>query len=187
MTRNFGIFGGSFSPPHIGHLLSATYAVAMYNLERLHIVPAYRHPWKTETAPFHDRVQMLLRLLPEADSLVVEDTVESLIDAANPGQPIHTIDVVRRLKKRHPEDRWFLVVGYDEIADLPKWDRYDELMQEVTLAPCPMLTDHHSSRIRKLLRDQAAGRIVLGIDALGLTPPVQEYIEQRDLYQKEET
>lgn len=130
MTARFGILGGTFDPPHVGHLLLALDALDRLGLDRLILVPAARQPLKqgaTMTDPAH-RVAMV-RLLVEADPRLVVDTSE-----VDRGGLSYTVDTVRSLHAAHPDATLILLMGADTAATLPKWREPEALALLVELA-----------------------------------------------------
>jgi nicotinate-nucleotide adenylyltransferase len=125
-----GIFGGTFDPVHIGHLVAATEVRAALDLDRVLLVVA-NEPWqKVGTRP----------LTPAPDRLaVVEASVADRDDLeASPieierGGPSYTVDTVNELRRRLPGAELYLVVGDDVAAELGSWHRTEDLPDLVTL------------------------------------------------------
>jgi nicotinate-nucleotide adenylyltransferase len=115
-----GILGGTFDPPHVGHLLAATDAFEALALDRIVFIPASEQPLKAGAvvAPAHDRLAMV-RLAIERDPRFAVDAVE-----IERGGLSYSIDTLRTLHERWREDRelaLFLLLGEDVVATLPKW------------------------------------------------------------------
>ena len=124
------LFGGSFHPPHVGHLLAASYVRAVAPVDELWFMPADRHAFGKPLAAFDDRVALceaLATLVPCSRVTRIEQEV---------GAGGRTLPVVEALVRRHPEHSFRLVVGSDILDDGPKWYRFDEL---VRLAPLIVL------------------------------------------------
>ncbi|MFM2154066.1 MAG: hypothetical protein RL199_2501 [Pseudomonadota bacterium] len=124
------LFGGSFHPPHVGHLLAAVYVRAVAPVDEVWLMPADRHAFGKELAPFDDRVALceaMATLVPGGRVSRVEQEV---------GAGGRTLPVVEALVRRHPEHTFRLVVGTDVVSDLPKWYRADRL---IALAPLIVL------------------------------------------------
>lgn len=133
-----GIFGGTFDPPHVGHLLAASDACDALALDRVHFVPAARQPLKAgvESAPPEHRLAMV-RALAGSDPRFEVDEVE-----IERGGLSYTVDTLRELRHRWRDDRTlalFLLLGADAAATLPKWRERDEL---AALAEIVVLTRH---------------------------------------------
>jgi nicotinate-nucleotide adenylyltransferase len=111
------VFGGSFDPVHLGHLIVAAEAHRALGLARVHLVPVGRHPWKgrPEAAPAPDRLAML-RLAVAGDPRFVVDEREVRRDG-----PSYTVDTVRAFRAECPGDRLCLLVGADAARDFGAW------------------------------------------------------------------
>ncbi len=124
------LFGGSFHPPHVGHLLAASYVRAVAPVDELWFMPADRHAFGKPLADFEDRAALC-----EARASLVPDSRVTRIEQET-GAGGRTLPVVEALVRRHPEHVFRLVVGSDILADGPKWYRFDQLVQ---LAPLIVL------------------------------------------------
>lgn len=147
MSERLGILGGTFDPPHIGHLALAFDALEQLPLDRVLLIPAARQPLKANaamSAPAH-RLAMT-RLLAELDPRLVADPVE--VDRAGLS---FTIDTVRALRIAHPNAQFTLVMGEDTAATLPQWREPEALAQLVNVAIA--------------VRGEAAGAAPAGFDA----------------------
>jgi nicotinate-nucleotide adenylyltransferase len=115
--ERLGILGGTFDPPHIGHLLLALDALDQLALDRVVLIPAARQPLKagTDLTPAAERLAMT-RLLAAADSRLAVDPVE--VERAGLS---FTIDTVRGYRASHPDAELFLLMGQDTAATLPQW------------------------------------------------------------------
>jgi nicotinate-nucleotide adenylyltransferase len=121
------LFGGSFDPPHRGHVALARLAIARVHLDRLLVAPVGVQPLKHEAAvtSFDERIAMT-RLAFAGDSRIeVSD-----LDAPLPGhRPNYTIDTVHRLKQTLTlEDELFCLLGADSWLTIGKWYRASELL-----------------------------------------------------------
>ena len=125
------IFGGSFNPPHIGHVLAVAYVLTCTDVDRALVVPTFRHPFSKSLAPFEDRLEMCR--LAFADVARVE---VSPIEAELGGESL-TVRTLERLAEHHPEWSMRLVVGSDVVAELNRWtspDRVRALAPPLVLA-----------------------------------------------------
>lgn len=117
VARRIGIFGGSFDPIHLGHLIAAEKAREQLELDQVRFVPAARQPFKVEghEADARHRVEMV-RLAIEGNPHFALDLRE-----IERGGVSYTVDTLRELKAEHPSDRLFLILGADAARDLGKW------------------------------------------------------------------
>lgn len=112
-----GLFGGTFDPPHFGHLIAASDAFEALSLDRLVFVPAAQQPLKvgSESAPAADRLAMV-RLLVNDDPRFAVDAIE--IERAGLS---FTVDTVEEMARREGADGLFLIMGADAAAAIAKW------------------------------------------------------------------
>ncbi len=123
-----GIFGGSFDPPHVGHLLVAQDAREALQLDTLLVVPASTQPLKPDgTTRAADRLAMVERCFGAIHGIEIE-TVE--IDR---GGLSFAVDTVEALRRRWPAAELFLLIGDDVAATLPRWREPERLLAMVQL------------------------------------------------------
>jgi nicotinate-nucleotide adenylyltransferase len=112
-----GVFGGTFDPPHLGHLVAAADAAQALGLGRVLWVPAAVHPLKLASvqAPASARLEMA-RAAVEGDPRFEVDPLE--LERAGPS---YTVDTLRELQGRYPEAELYFLTGADNLRDLPRW------------------------------------------------------------------
>jgi nicotinate-nucleotide adenylyltransferase len=112
-----GVFGGSFDPVHIGHLIAAECCREQAGLDRVIFMPASVPPHKQarRLTAAEDRVQMLRLAVGGHDAFQVS-TLEIDRDGVS-----FTVDTLTQLRQTHPADELFLLLGPDAIADFPTW------------------------------------------------------------------
>jgi nicotinate-nucleotide adenylyltransferase len=125
-----GIFGGTFDPPHVGHLLAASDAIEHLALDRLVFVPAATQPLKTSraTAPAADRLAMV-RLTAGDDPRLETDSVELDRDGLS-----YTVDTLREFARRAPSAERFFLVGADVLSTFADWRDPHLVLDLATLA-----------------------------------------------------
>jgi nicotinate-nucleotide adenylyltransferase len=132
--RRVGILGGTFDPPHVGHLWLATLAADALELDAVLFMPAARPPHKRDrpVTAAADRVEMT-RLAIAGDPLLALCTIET----ERPG-PSYTIDSVTELQRlQGAETRLFLVMAADSLAEIDTWREPDRLLALVEWAVGP--------------------------------------------------
>ena len=130
-----GIYGGSFDPVHLGHLLVAQAAVEELGLDRIFFVPAAQSPFKPENKPAPDAVRLqLLRLALAGKSNCEVDDQE-----IRRGGVSYTVDTLRDFAKKFPTAELFYLIGADNVAKLPAWREFSELaaLAEYVVVPRP--------------------------------------------------
>ena len=124
-----GLFGGSFDPIHVGHLVMAESAVDSLGLDRLYFIPNARSPLKTgpPRASGRDRLAMIRAAIRGNPRFEVLD-----LELRRP-PPSYTIDTVAALPRRGSDKLYFLI-GTDALSEFDRWHRARELARRVTLA-----------------------------------------------------
>ena len=175
MTR-YAVYGGSFDPIHTGHLSVVERAVAQ-GYEVL-VVPAYRHAFGKQSAPFEHRVQMCTLALAaspfqmQARVCTIERTLAQETDA-----PIYTYDVLCALRMRlHMAP--CLLTGPDIAAEWTRWYQHEAIDREFGRISFAMTRRVRSSMIRQQLRTGAA----LADLHAELPEAVRMYIKAEALY-----
>lgn len=190
--RQVALLGGSFDPVHLGHTAMAQAALKQLPIDELWWVPV-GHPWQKsrELTPAEHRVAMLHRAIgSDARQRVECCEIER-------GGASYTIDTLRALSARHPDTAWYLLVGWDQLVNLPSWAEWREVASRARLvaAPRPGGSHHLPAEVQALnpevlhmvpwnvsstaiRADVAQGRSVLD----RVTAPVARYIAEHGLY-----
>jgi nicotinate-nucleotide adenylyltransferase len=199
-----GIFGGTFDPPHLGHLTLACTARSQLELDRLLwiLTPDPPHKLDRRFTPAEHRLAMLRITLRDHPEFTL-----SLLEFQRPG-PHYTVDTVRLLAEQNPASELIYLMGGDELRDLPRWHAPDELLaglQAIGVLRRPgdsldlsQLAARFPSLTGKLHYVDAPAIPVSSSDiraraACGLTieqfllPGVFEYILQNQLYPRRDT
>lgn len=127
--ERLGLLGGTFDPPHVGHLAAAVEVRWALGLDRVLLVVA-NDPWQKSgertVTPAADRLA-LTRALAEGVPGVEASDLEIVR-----GGPSYTIDTVEHLRREDPAAELFVVVGRDAAAGLPTWERAEDLRRGTT-------------------------------------------------------
>ncbi|MDP3274323.1 MAG: nicotinate (nicotinamide) nucleotide adenylyltransferase [Deltaproteobacteria bacterium] len=182
MTR-VAVFGGSFNPPHVSHVLAACYVLATQPVDRVLVVPAFSHPFGKNLLPFEHRVAMCELAFADLARVQVSTLEQSL------GQDSRTLFMLQALQKAHPHDTLRLIVGSDILLEAHKWFAWDQVIALAPLivlgreghpapgAPAPVLPELASRDLR--------ARLARGEDVADLLPrAVREYISTHGLYRE---
>ena len=124
MNERIGIFGGTFDPPHLGHLILASEARIQLNLTRLLwvLTPTPPHKLHQPISPLEDRLAMLKLALADEPSFELSTT-----EMERPG-PHYTLDTLQLLVDKNPGADLILLLGGDSLHDLPTWHRPADLV-----------------------------------------------------------
>lgn len=128
--RRIGVFGGTFDPPHIGHLVTAVNVRYQLALDVVLLVVA-NDPWQKSSdrriTPAADRLAMV-----EAAVAGVDGLEASAVDVVR-GGPSYTVDTLHDLAAAHPGAELHLILGSDAAAGLPTWERAPEVRDAATI------------------------------------------------------
>lgn len=117
MSRRIGILGGSFDPPHLGHLAVAEVAQRQLGLDRVHVIPAAQAPLRDATprASAAERILMLRLAFDHLAWAVVDDR------EIRRGGTSYSVDTARELAAENPGDVLYWIIGADQLARLHAW------------------------------------------------------------------
>lgn len=184
MAHRVAIYGGSFNPPHVGHVLNAVWALSIGAVDEVLVVPCFVHPFAKELAPFADRFAMCaaaMRVVPNATVSRVEEEL---------GGESRTLRTLEHLAGLHPDWSMRLLIGADILADTPKWHGFDRVVAIAPLlvvgragvhadVPPPELPEVSSTGVRDAIARGAFSEIERVVPAA-----VRHYVEARGLYQR---
>lgn len=140
--KKIGILGGTFNPIHIGHLVIAEQALAQLQLDKVYFMPDFIPPHidaKTAIAA-KDRVNMI--------SLAIENNAQFGIEMneIKRGGKSYSYDTMINLKKAHPMNEYYFIIGGDMVSYLPKWYRIKDLLSLVTFVGVNRQGNSHMSK-----------------------------------------
>ncbi|MCB9321751.1 MAG: nicotinate-nucleotide adenylyltransferase [Lewinellaceae bacterium] len=186
-----GLFFGSFNPVHTGHMIIAHYMAEYTDLEQVWIIVSPQNPFKKKDTLANDYDRLHLVHLAIGDHLHLR---ASNIEFNLP-KPSYTIDTLTYLHEKYPEHEFCLIMGGDNLASLPKWKNYEQILNHhdiyvysrpnidpgplvshprVTMAEAPLL-DISASFIRHCIR---AGKSVQYM----VPDAVYAYLKDTNLY-----
>lgn len=189
--RRIGIFGGTFDPPHIGHLVAAVDAQQALALDVVLLVVA-GEPWQKagtrEISAAEDRLAMVRAAVADTPGLEV-----SAIEMERPG-PSYTADTLVALLAAEPDAELFLILGNDAAAGFESWERHEEVASLAALvvvdrpgSPTPVDGVRRWTRVETLELEisstEIRERVASGRSIRYLVPPAAAAVlRERDLY-----
>ncbi len=130
MPLRIGLFGGTFDPPHVGHLVTAVNVRYALSLDLVVLMVA-NVPWQKEgtrpITPAQDRLAMVRAAVADVDGLVAGDT------EIRHGGPSYTADTLTALSREYPDSHLFTIVGDDAAAGIRTWQRHEEVAARSSL------------------------------------------------------
>ncbi len=196
-----GIYGGTFDPPHLGHMEAARAAVVALGLNKLIFIPAKHPPHKNLSAQSAAPEQRLEMTRLMADGLCLPGiTAVSDLELNRPGKS-YTVDTLRVLKEQFPQDELWLLVGTDMFLSLQSWYQAEEIMKlagvaafarnetdssEMLNAQSEYLNETYGAEVRIValpeIREVSSTQVRADKSADGLWPSVWGYILREGLY-----
>lgn len=181
-----GIFGGSFSPPHMGHVLAAHYALLRWDLNKVLVVPSFKHPFGKYLPDFDKRLEMCQLAFGHLGPYVEVSDVERLMGGVS-----YTVDTVRELTRLFPKEQFRLLVGGDILPDTAKWREFDALLAMAPMLVIPRISDgeiqggaHTEAALPEVDSTMIRRHIAEGGTPHGALPAqVIAYIIEHELYQ----
>jgi len=180
-----GLFGGSFDPPHSGHLKIANTLIAKKYCDVIWFVPCAQHPYQKDISSASHRFAML-------------KTFKNFSICAyelNKNSTSYSVETLEYFQKLFPNDTFIWIIGSDQLADFKKWYRYEDILKNFQVLVYPrtgfpfdnmlpgiMKLEHvenidiSSSQIKNLLQEKKS------IES-HTTPEIIKYIKNNELYQ----
>src|SRR5512138_3750543 len=201
--ERLGLFGGTFDPPHVGHLILASEARAQLKLNRVlwTVTPEPPHKQDQVITPLEHRLAMVKLAIEDNPFFELSD-----IELNRPG-PHYTVDTIKILSEQNPNAEIVPVIGGDSLQDLPTWHHPKELVyaahwvgvmrrpgEEVNLEKLERELPGIKSKVHyvdapllEIASREIRNRVATGKPFRYYLPnPVYEYIEQHHLYQQSE-
>ena len=122
-----GLLGGSFNPPHSGHLYISLEAKKRLELNQIWWLPTKQNPLKKEkNCDFDERVKLCKKLIDKNPKILVKNYEKNL-------NTVYTIDLLKLVIKKHPGCKFFLVMGADSIINFHLWKNWQEIIKLIPL------------------------------------------------------
>ncbi|WP_225365947.1 nicotinate-nucleotide adenylyltransferase [Levilactobacillus bambusae] len=186
--HRIGILGGTFNPPHMGHLIMADQVCTQLDLEQVLFMPDALPPHIDQklTIQPEDRVNMVKSAIADNPKFGLE------LEEVNRGGKSYTFETMKILTERHPENQYYFIIGGDMVDYLPKWYRIEDLVHLVQFvgvgregfrceSPYPVMwvdapeVNVSSTQIRQLVSQRRSIRYLVPM-------MVERYIKEHQLY-----
>ncbi len=199
--KQVALFFGTFNPIHVGHLAIANHIALLDEVDEVWMVVSPQNPLKKKTAMLADyhRLAIVREAVADNDKLRVSDIEFNL------SKPSYTIDTLAYLTEKHPDHKFSLIMGEDNLRTFSNWKNYKVILSEYEVWVYPRIKTEYdkehkgnldlythpsihflddvpmmnisASFIRKQIREGKS-------PAYLLTPPVLKYIEEMHFYKK---
>ncbi|QFT89930.1 Nicotinate-nucleotide adenylyltransferase [Bacillus sp. THAF10] len=186
--KKIGIIGGTFDPPHMGHLIIATNVREKLALDEIWFMPNHIPPHKQMDSITSSETRVkLLEAATHSNPFFKVETIELMREG-----PSYTYDTMVLLKEKHRDKQFYFIIGADMVEFLPKWYKIDQLLDIVSFVGVkrPGYTFQTSYRILEVEAPQLdisstliRSRIKDGWTSQYFVPDgVREIIEEKQLY-----
>ena len=128
--QRIGIYGGTFNPPHLGHLRLAQYALKVLELDKLLMIPDRIAPHKKmpDNTPLPEQRLQMLKLLVQSEPKMEASAAE--LDREGPS---YTYETVAQVRAMYPDAQLYLLMGSDMLESFHNWKEREEIQKQVTL------------------------------------------------------
>lgn len=152
MNKRVGIFGGSFNPPHNGHVEICRYLLQKNDVDEIWAVPCFSHPFGKDLASFEDRMNMCRFAFGEFKGKVKVLDVEERLGGVS-----FSVDTVKYVQSQNPDIKFSFIVGSDTLGDIDSWKGAKELKAIVPLIKVPRginspIPDISASNVRDCIK-----------------------------------
>jgi len=174
------LFGGSFDPPHVGHVLAASWVLATTDVHALWLLPTYDHPFDKDLTAFEHRRRMCELAFAPLRGVTVND-VESRMKGES-----YTVLTLERLSSEHPGVAWKLMIGTDLVEQIPRWHqghRIEELAELLVVGRGGHEPSESEIAMPAVSSTDVRQRLRAGLGVASRVPrSVLAYIEEHGLY-----
>jgi nicotinate-nucleotide adenylyltransferase len=187
-SKTVGLLGGSFDPPHMGHVLLSAVGIAGLGLDEVWLLPCRCHPFGKPLTPFEHRARMCALAVATLGRRVRVELIEASLGAED--EPSFTADTVAALCERHPEVAFRLLIGSDLVQELESWRDHERLVAMAKPLVVPRMGYRQTSpgaegpeTLPALSSSGVRERAASGKSLEGWVPwAVEEYIVSQGLY-----
>jgi nicotinate-nucleotide adenylyltransferase len=182
VSPSIAVFGGSFDPPHLGHVFLALYARSVGDVARVIVAPTFQHAFGKTLSDFDQRLALCELAFAPIDGVEVSPIEREL------GGVSRTLRLVETLAARHPDHTLRLLIGADILLEAPRWQHFDRIV-----ARAPLLvagrggyarpSDAAAVELPEVSSSEVRSGLARGADVSGLVPArVLAHIAAHGLY-----
>ena len=142
MSKNIGLYFGTFNPIHIGHLAIANHMVEFSNLDEIWMVVTPHNPFKKKSTLLADNHRLqLVKIATEDYSKLKASNIEFKLP-----QPNYTVNTLAHISEKYPEYQFNIIMGQDNLASFHKWKNYEVLLENYHIYLYPRI---HKDTVEK--------------------------------------
>ncbi len=172
------LFGGSFDPPHFGHVAVAKKLVESDQFDEVWILPSFKHPFEKKLTSFEDRIELCSLAFGVLGKKIKICRVEKELNSPHG----YTIDLINHLVKKYPNHSFSLVVGTDLLQEKKRWKNFGEIEKKVSIFKIPR-SGYEPSSYPNISSSEIRKAIAKGENLKSFLPEsVIDFILQKRLY-----
>ncbi|MDO5017849.1 MAG: nicotinate (nicotinamide) nucleotide adenylyltransferase [Lagierella massiliensis] len=149
--HNFGVFGGTFNPLHLGHLIIAQEVKEYLNLNKIIFIPSGNPPHKSLQVSREDRLKMVELGISDNENFLIEDYEIKKKSRS------YSVETIAYLEKKYRCTGLYFIIGEDSFMEIEKWYKYKELISKVKLIVVNRNTKYAEKIENKILRYRHKG------------------------------
>ncbi|MFL0077472.1 nicotinate (nicotinamide) nucleotide adenylyltransferase [Tenacibaculum maritimum] len=137
MSKNIGLYFGTFNPIHIGHLIIANYMVENSDLDEIWMVVTPHNPFKKKSTLLdnYHRLEMVFKATEGYDKIKPSDIEFNL------PQPNYTVHTLAHISEKYPDHQFNLIMGEDNLKGLHKWKNYETILEDYEVYVYPRISE----------------------------------------------
>ncbi|WP_159255022.1 nicotinate (nicotinamide) nucleotide adenylyltransferase [Tenacibaculum maritimum] len=137
MSKNIGLYFGTFNPIHIGHLIIANYMVENSDLDEIWMVVTPHNPFKKKSTLLdnYHRLEMVFKATEGYDKMKPSDIEFNL------PQPNYTVHTLAHISEKYPDHQFNLIMGEDNLKGLHKWKNYETILEDYEVYVYPRISE----------------------------------------------
>ncbi|CAA0195500.1 putative nicotinate-nucleotide adenylyltransferase [Tenacibaculum maritimum] len=137
MSKNVGLYFGTFNPIHIGHLIIANYMVENSDLDEIWMVVTPHNPFKKKSTLLdnYHRLEMVFKATEGYDKIKPSDIEFNL------PQPNYTVHTLAHISEKYPDHQFNLIMGEDNLKGLHKWKNYETILEDYEVYVYPRISE----------------------------------------------
>lgn len=141
-----GLFGGTFDPIHLGHLIVMENVLNIMNLDKIIILPSSNPPHKQDK----DKTDVKLRVDMVKKAIKNNNRIILSTFEANSNEVIYSYQTINYFKEKYPTDEFYYVMGEDSFMNIESWKNYKDLLKENLIVFARSSIDSQSSLVKKV-------------------------------------
>ena len=147
MSKKVGLFFGTFNPIHVGHLIIANHMAESSELDEVWLVVTPHNPHKKKNNLLEDIHRLaMVRIATEAYPKLKASAIEFDLS-----QPNYTVNTLAVLEEKHPDKKFCLIMGEDNLKNLHKWKNYEVILERHPIFIYPRISNNSESKSNSIL------------------------------------